>query len=415
MAVPGPSAESPPPAARRGVLIIGTYPPPFGGVPRHIEYLVPSLAARGWDVHVLSSGRSGAVRGPGYTVHRPGVAAKLLALGRHGLPGREVRRSGIDSIRRESPRTWLNYMTALAVGRRIVERGRIEVISAYNLVYGGPVGAILSREYGIPLVVNNLGEIYSDPGFFARHERLVEYVCAAGSRFVSCSRHCADSYRALGRDPGVEVIPFGIDVGEFAGGERGEGLRAELGLGRADRLVVYVGRMVRDMGLHTVLEAVPRLLASDPTLRFLLAGNPGELTPDAHALAAAHPGAVFVMPGVPLERLPEVYAAATLFLAPTLSRRACSSLAAAEAMASGKPVVASGVGGIPELVVDGATGLVVPPDDPGALAAAVLELVADPARMRELGAAGRERARGDWDQATTNARIDALLRSLLRA
>ena len=81
------------------------------------------------------------------------------------------------------------------------------------------------------------------------------------------------------------------------------------------------------------------------------------------------------------------------------SRSEGAPLSVLEAMAAGLPVVASAVGGVPELVADGATGLLVPPGDPGALAAALDRLLADPALRRRLGAAARERVRTRFDLA----------------
>jgi starch synthase len=79
-----------------------------------------------------------------------------------------------------------------------------------------------------------------------------------------------------------------------------------------------------------------------------------------------------------------------------------------EAMACGTAVVASEVGGIPEVVADGVTGLLVPPDDPEALAAALNELIRDPSRARSMGQAGRDRAVAEFSWTTVAQRTAAL-------
>jgi len=83
-------------------------------------------------------------------------------------------------------------------------------------------------------------------------------------------------------------------------------------------------------------------------------------------------------------------------------------------MACGTAVVASAVGGIPEVVSDGETGLLVPPDDPGALAGALSALIADPARAAALGRAGRERAVGEFGWQAVAAQTAALYAELAR-
>ena len=90
-------------------------------------------------------------------------------------------------------------------------------------------------------------------------------------------------------------------------------------------------------------------------------------------------------------------------------------LALMEAMAAARPVVASDVGGIPELVDHGVHGLLVPPRDPPALAAAIAELLRDPARARAMGARGRERQRAEFAIEKTVAQLETLYEDLYAA
>ena len=97
-------------------------------------------------------------------------------------------------------------------------------------------------------------------------------------------------------------------------------------------------------------------------------------------------------------KLPDHYANADLFVLP--SKMEAFGLVLAEAMASGLPVVSTRVGGIPEVVEEGVTGLLVPPNDPPALAEAIIDLLDDRDRMRAMGVRGRERVREHftWDK-----------------
>jgi glycosyltransferase involved in cell wall biosynthesis len=146
----------------------------------------------------------------------------------------------------------------------------------------------------------------------------------------------------------------------------------------------------------------------------VIAGASGELTIAAREAATRWAGRVSVVEDVPEGELASYYAAATLVVAPTIGARACGSLASAEAMAAGKPVVASRVGGIPEYVDEGTTGLLVPPADPAALCGAILTLLDDPARLAEFGRRGRERVVERFDGERTNAAIEALFREVAR-
>jgi glycosyltransferase involved in cell wall biosynthesis len=275
------------------------------------------------------------------------------------------------------------------------------------------VGAVLAREFELPLAVSNLGEIYSDRKFFEDHRDVVEYVVDSGSAFFSCSQHCANSYREIGLDPKAESIPYGIDIDNFVVDSDGVAARTRIGLEGDAPLVLYLGRMVRDMGLDTVLSAIPITLQAYPNAQFMIAGAPGELQPAAESLALRYPAKVTVRANLPHAQLPDVLSACSVLLAPTRGDRACSSLASAEAMAAGRAVIATRVGGIPEIVVDGETGILVEPDDAQALTRAIVAALGDPGRSRAMGAAGRTRVEAFWDENKTNAEYEARFRNLL--
>ena len=124
------------------------------------------------------------------------------------------------------------------------------------------------------------------------------------------------------------------------------------------------------------------------------------------------PGRISVAIDVPEGELGGFFTAATVVVAPTIGARACGSLAAAEAMAAGKPVVATRIGGIPEYVSDGVTGLLIPPGDSGALVDAVVSLLDDSARSAEFGRRGRERVAELFDARRTSAAIEKLFREV---
>jgi glycosyltransferase involved in cell wall biosynthesis len=198
---------------------------------------------------------------------------------------------------------------------------------------------------------------------------LVRPVVRRAALVVAASRALAGDARRLGaRD--VRVIPSGVDIPPDVGEE------AE------PPEVLYAGRLSEEKGVLELVEAAAGLnlvVAGDGPLRDRVPGALGML-PHDELLARYRRAAVVVCP----------------------SRREGFGVACAEAMAHGKPVVATAVGGLLDLVVDGETGLRVPPCDPAALRAALERLLADPALRRRLGAAGRERARErfSWDAAT---------------
>jgi starch synthase len=207
-------------------------------------------------------------------------------------------------------------------------------------------------------------------------------------------------YPAL--DPArVHVIKNGIDTGVWypARPDPEESVLAELGVDPSRPMVAFVGRITRQKGVPHLLAAAHKF---DPDVQLVLcAGAPdtpeiGEEVRAAVAdLAAERSGVFWVRDFLPVHEIREILSAATAFICPSVYEPL--GIVNLEAMACGTAVVASDVGGIPEVVVDGVTGTLVNYDaaDPGSfevgLAEAVNALVADPARADGYGAAGRQR------------------------
>jgi glycosyltransferase involved in cell wall biosynthesis len=169
-------------------------------------------------------------------------------------------------------------------------------------------------------------------------------------------------------------------------------------------LVLTVGRMASKTGFDVLLAALPELLARSPETHWVLAGAGDRLEEWRRKAEAMAGGKRVHFPGAVLrDALPDLYRAADLFVLPAVhdARGNVDGLpnVILEAMATGLPVVASGISGIPLAVADGETGILVPERDPAALAAALAALLADPDRRRALGRSGRRRAVAEltWD------------------
>ncbi len=202
------------------------------------------------------------------------------------------------------------------------------------------------------------------------------------------------------------------DANHDTGSDAGKGdLRAAFGIA-ADALVAgVVGRLSPEKGHIHFLRALARARQTEPRLVGLLAGDgPGAdmLRREADMLGLAH--AVTFAGHV--SRVARVYRALDVAVLPSLSEGMPN--AALEAMLHGLPVVASHVGGVPEVVRDGETGLLVPPGDETQLAAALVALCADVERRKALGARGRERVLGHFAPHQRAERILGLYHELLQ-
>jgi glycosyltransferase involved in cell wall biosynthesis len=165
-----------------------------------------------------------------------------------------------------------------------------------------------------------------------------------------------------------------------------------MGIGPDERVVLYVGRVAQKKGLEFLLDCAPAVLARFPGTRFVIAGEDMGLGRFLSAEVKRRGlGKNFLIAG-PLDddMLVSAYHSCDLLVLP--SEYEAFGLVLAEAMACGRPCVATHVGGVPEVVEHGRTGVLVPPRDPAALAGAINGLLADPETGRRMGEAGRARA-----------------------
>jgi glycosyltransferase involved in cell wall biosynthesis len=272
----------------------------------------------------------------------------------------------LGNVRR---RPWLALLAPalLASFVRAARRVDADLLHAHWL----PAGWVAART-GKPYVVQVWG---TDVELARRAPRLVRGVLRGARLVIAASSALAASARELGASD-VQVIPSGVD------------LPSDVGEEAVPPHVLYAGRLSPEKGVLELVDAADGM-------RLVVAGD--------GPLRERVPGALGFVPHDELQRL---YTRAAVVACP--SRREGFGVVCLEAMAHARPVVATDVGGLRDLVVDGETGLVVPPRRPDALRAALERLLADQKLRRRLGAAGRQRAREHFSwEAVTDATLAA--------
>lgn len=168
-----------------------------------------------------------------------------------------------------------------------------------------------------------------------------------------------------------------------------EHLRWDLGVSAEATLVGMVARLAPQKGIREFIRAAYSVVESSPSVQFVVVGD-GPLMEDAQALRGelGLDDHLRLVGEVGWAR--DLISSFDILVVASLSEG--SSVAAMEAMVAGKPVVATNVGGVPEVVADGETGVIVEPGDPAALASAILRLAGDPQKAAEMGDKGRQRA-----------------------
>jgi L-malate glycosyltransferase len=257
---------------------------------------------------------------------------------------------------------------------RWCRRERIAVVQTcdlYSNIFGLP-GAALAR---VPVRIGSRRELNPDksPGQI----RLQQLAYRAATKVVANSQAARQMLVAEGFATGsIAVIPNGVDPIFFGSPERVGPVRT----------VITVANLRSEKSHETLFAAAASLLRSHPSLRFQIVGD-GVRRGELEQLAATLGLSAHVEFLGHREDVPALLAAADVFVLP--SRSEAFPNAAIEAMAAGIPVVACAVGGLLDLIQDGKTGLLVPPGDSNALAAALGALVEDPPRAHAIGTAGR--------------------------
>jgi glycosyltransferase involved in cell wall biosynthesis len=273
-------------------------------------------------------------------------------------------------------------LDVLAIARlaRIARRVRADVMHLHSS-RAHTVGALAARLMRVPAIVAHKRTDFP-PGSLLSSWRWGRMIDAA----IAVSHQAkASLVRAGVPEQRVHVIHSTVDCRAFA---PAEGDRSSLGLPANAPLVAAIGELVRRKGHHVLLEAARIIACVLPDTRYVICGQ----GPEERALRAlaesSVPGAVAFLGQVKDVR--PVLAAVDVFVHPAL--REALGVAVLEAMAMGKAIVASAIGGIPEAIAHGVSGLLVPAGDAKALAEAILRLLRDSELRQAMGRAARKRA-----------------------
>jgi glycosyltransferase involved in cell wall biosynthesis len=278
--------------------------------------------------------------------------------------------------------------TVLAL-RRLIRRRRIQLVH-FNEVTDFLAGAA-AKACGIPSVCH----VRAD-GIPSQYRRpLVWLLKQLTSAIVVPSLSTKEWLEADEPDLGKRIrliYDYAFDIREYEGPVGGAACRNEWGFSPDEIVVLQVSKLVTPKGHECLIRAAAKVLASSKGIRFVIVGGdvPGHEKEAAtiRALAletAPEPGLRIV---APRKDLPSVYAASDIAVHCPIFPDTYPTVVLL-AMLAGKPIIGSAIGGIPEQIDEGKNGVLVPADDPGALAHAILELARDPERREQLGAAGR--------------------------
>ena len=357
----------------------------------NIMEIVSGTRVNGAILHCLLLSRELAGRGNSVTlVCRPGAWI-----------GDQVAGTRIEVIRSDLHRWPTDELRRIAA---IVRGRKIDIIHTHTS-RANFFGVLLRWFSGVPSVAT-------------AHSRHIQLHWMFNDRVIAVSEATRRYQQAhdFVRASRIETIYNFIDHGRLTAvlPEARLRIRESLAIAAEAPLLGIIGNVIPRKGLIYLVRALPQILAAVPDARLLVVGGEEQGKYAALVRAAAEQGGVAGCIAWTGHRsnVHEILAALDLYVLPSLEESL--PLSVLEAMAAGLPVVASTAGGIPECVVPGETGLLVPPGQSGPLARAIVELLVDPARRRQFGDAGRRRVEERFTTASQTPIIEAAFARVLR-
>lgn len=368
----------------------------WGGIGKYTYHLAHGLVTAGHKVHVISQSLSKDKEylDDGVIVHR--VSHKVIFPFKH-------------NFREFGNRIEYSYCVYTKL-KELIDTYDIDIVEGPNLSAETFVYSFFKKT---PLVTR-LHTHFSEVVEFCNMKRntdkelscLMEDSNILRSDVVTCStqRHVKTVLNEIGCKPShIEIIPLGIPLPEIA--EESYELKDKDFFS-----VLYVGRLEKRKGAHILAKAIPHVLEEIPETRFLIIGRDTYLTPEGNLFSGEKKDSfkekminditkkylnnVDFLGFVEDELIPNYYKTCDLFVAPSLYES--FGFIYVEAMSYGKPVIGCETGGVPEVVRNGITGILVPPEDPVLLAGAIIKILKDRQMRKEMGIEARKHVEANF-------------------
>jgi glycosyltransferase involved in cell wall biosynthesis len=420
----GPHRRQVAPGSRRKrmkVLSITSAYPRYDGDPTapFMESITRHIAARGHEIHMLLPANREWTR----PAHEGDLHYHLYRYSplRSWTPWgySESLEAGVKIRRPLYALAPLVLLSALRAAKSLLSRERFDLVHAHWVVPNGPIGALIARRHRLPLVISLHGSDISVAQRSGWIGRLTRSSFAHAAAVTAPSEDLLERARRLGATGLLELIPYGADVDAFAADPaETRGMREQLGAAADETVVCAVGRFVHWKGFEYLIEAFAKASVALPQLRLVFVGD-GDLREslEVRAKSLGVSKTVTFAGMASRNEMPGYLAAADIVVVPSIHYDGYVDglpNVALETMAAGKPLVATRVGGLPQLVQSGENGLLVDERDSDALADAIATLAGDPDLRSRLGENGRTLIRESMNWDTVAARFEAVYERVTR-
>ncbi len=354
-------------------LVSEYFYPHLGGITEHLFFLSKELLTRGYEVSIIT-GHMG--QDPGVSLP-PGL--KLIQLSK----SMKVYANG--SIGK------ISYGWNLgAKVKEVLHREKFDLIHIHNPL--DPVLPLLFSKYSKTITVGTFHTVFKTGTYFTAFNRVAQNYLNKLNGIIAVSEPCAQLMSQY-FDSKFAVIPNGVDVKWFSQAPTPLDKFQDEGFN-----ILFMGRLDPRNGIDLLLEAFPNILARAPKARLILVGD-GPLRPYYQKKAGAYLGRNIFFEGSVTDQRPAYFAVAHAYVYP--ASIASFGIGLLEGMAGNTPVVATDNSGFRTLIQDGHNGILVPPNDPNALAQGILKIFHDPVLAKTLQKNGLKVVdQYSWDKVT---------------
>ena len=366
------------------IILANDFPPSTGGIQRYLYELAGALHRRGAELLVIAPDQPGAEAFDAAS----SLPTVRVASGSRRQTAQVLAEAAIKRIRAAEP------------------AAPVSAIIAGNWWPDGYAAWLVRRRVGVPYVVMGYGREMVQTGVNLGNWRMQNLIIRGAAGGLGISDYAANQLSRRGLPLSrVEVIYGGVDPGLFPADDNEVAqLQAQLNP-KGEPVLLTVSRLVQRKGHSQVIAALPQVIEQVGPVRYLIVGTgPEEQGLRARAEGCGVAELVEFLGQVDDQYLAALYRVGDLFIMPSrdLYGQPIEGLGLVylEANLCGLPIIASNTGGIPDAVLHGETGLLVNPEDPSEIAAAIVHLITDKDLAARLGAAGRARVLGEftWDR-----------------
>jgi glycosyltransferase involved in cell wall biosynthesis len=281
--------------------------------------------------------------------------------------------------------------------KMLMLKRRFPLIHAHWILPQGLVAVMAKKLFGAKVLVTvHAGDVFPLKSGLMR--ALSAWTLRNADAVTVNSVATGDAVRRVADVP-MRIIPMGVDLKMFSSKGSSSGIRKKYGID--GKMILFVGRLAEKKGVSYLISALAKIKKSCPDCKLLIVGDgPDKPLLEKQAAEQAPKDSVIFAGSIPKEKLPAFYHSADVFVLPSIVAKSGDTeglgVVLLEAIAAGVPVVASNVGGIPDIIIDKKTGLLVEQKSPEEISMAVVSLLRNPQKGESLSGAALEHVRKNY-------------------